>query len=82
MNRDGRSSSQDPTSEPATDQSSESASGLTAGREGPGVERNRGDADLVNRRTADTTPRRYEQPLEDDHDPVMPSDDSTLNTKI
>ena len=28
------------------------------------------------------TPRRYEQPLEDDEDPVMPADDATLNTKI
>ena len=28
------------------------------------------------------TPRRYEQPIEDDDDPVMPSDDATLNTKI
>ena len=26
--------------------------------------------------------RRYDQPIEDDDDPVMPSDDSTLNTKI
>ena len=82
MNRDNRSSSQDPTSERAVDQSSESASGLAGGREGPGVERNQADADLVNRRTADTTPRRYEQPLEDDSDPVMPADDATLNTKI
>jgi hypothetical protein len=28
------------------------------------------------------TPRRYDQPIEDDDDPVMPSDESTLNTKI
>jgi hypothetical protein len=28
------------------------------------------------------TPRRYEQPIEDDDDPVMPADDATLNTKI
>jgi hypothetical protein len=28
------------------------------------------------------TPRRYEQPIEDDDDPVMPSDDATVNTKI
>ena len=77
MNRDGRSSSNDPTSEPAVDQSTQSASGLS--RPGPGVERNR---DLVNRSEPDTTPRRYEQPIEDDEDAVMPSDDSTLNTKI
>ena len=28
------------------------------------------------------TPRRYDQPLEDDDDPVMPSPDATVNTKI
>jgi hypothetical protein len=28
------------------------------------------------------TPRRYEQPIEDDDDPVMPADDATLNTKM
>ena len=28
------------------------------------------------------TPRRYEQPIEDDDDPVMPSADATANTKI
>jgi len=28
------------------------------------------------------TPRRYDQPIEDDDDPVMPSDDATVNTKI
>ena len=28
------------------------------------------------------TPRRYDQPVEDDDDPVMPSDDATVNTKI
>ncbi len=53
-----------------------------AEREGPGVERNR-LYDTVNRTEADTaTPRRYEQPLEDDDDPVMPGVDATLNTKI
>ena len=33
-------------------------------------------------RAALHTPRRYEQPLEDDDDPVMPSRDATVNTKI
>jgi hypothetical protein len=33
-------------------------------------------------RAALYTPRRYEQPIEDDDDPVMPSDDATVNTKI
>ena len=28
------------------------------------------------------TPRRYDQPIEEDDDPVMPADDATLNTKI
>ena len=28
------------------------------------------------------TPRRYDQPIEDDDDPVMPSDAATVNTKI
>ena len=37
--------------------------------------------DAVNRAPLET-PRRYEQPIEDDEDPVMPSDDATLNTKI
>ena len=27
-------------------------------------------------------PRRYDQPIEDDGDPVMPRDDATVNTKI
>jgi hypothetical protein len=33
-------------------------------------------------RAALYTPRRYEQPIEDDDDPVMPSPDATVNTKI
>ena len=28
------------------------------------------------------TPRRYDQPIEDDADPAMPADDATMNTKI
>ena len=76
MNRDNRSSSNDPTDEPTRDQSTQSASGLTAGRE-----REDQSSDLVNRQPLET-PRRYDQPIEDDDDPVMPSDDTTLNTKI
>ena len=76
MNRDNRSSSNDPTAELATDQSTQSASGLSAGRNRPDSRRN-----AVNRQPLDT-PRRYDQPIEDDDDPVMPSDDTTLNTKI
>jgi hypothetical protein len=45
--------------------------------------RNRAEHEDVVRRTGterDYTPRRYEQPV--DADPVMPSEDSTLKTKI
>jgi hypothetical protein len=38
--------------------------------------------DVVNRRGSNLTPRRYEQPVEEDEDPVMPARDSTLQTKI
>lgn len=50
---------------------------------GAGRERNRPEHEDIVRRTAeerDVTPRRYEQPA--DADLVMPSDDSSLNTKI
>ena len=76
MNRDNRSSSHDPTAEPARDQSTQSASGLTAGRD-----REDKSSDLGNRQPLET-PRRYDQPIEEDDDPVMPSDETTLNTKI
>ena len=48
-----------------------------------GHERNKAEHEDIVRRTheeRDYTPRRYEQPA--DADPVMPSEDSTLNTKI
>jgi hypothetical protein len=76
MNRDNRSSSHDPTAEPARDQSTQSASGLAAGRD-----RGEKSSDPVNRQPLET-PRRYDQPIEEDDDPLMPSDDPTLNTKI
>lgn len=80
MNRDRRSSSNDPTDEPAADQSTQTASGLSSG---PGVERNEAlDDDAINRPDLLDTPRRYEQPIEADDDPVMPADDATINTKI
>ena len=83
MNRDRTSSSNDPSDEPTAEQSTQTASGLSSTRPGPGVERNRApDKDVVDRTGADTTPRRYDQPIENDEDPVMPGDDSTLNTKI
>jgi hypothetical protein len=76
MNRDNRSSSHDPTAEPTRDQSTQSASGLSAGRD-----REDRSGDPVNRQPLET-PRRYDQPIEEDDDPVMPSDDPTLKTKI
>ena len=83
MNRDRGSSSNDPTDEPAADQSPQSASGLVAGREGPGVERNRVHERAAADRMDDlVTPRRYEQPIEADEDRAGPRDESTLKTKI
>ena len=76
MNRDNRSSSNDPTAEQTRDQSTQSASGLSAGRD-----REDNSSGLINRQPLET-PRRYDQPVEDDDDPVMPSDDTTLDTKI
>lgn len=96
MTRDPRSRLDDPTAERTADQSAETASGLTTGRPGPdttplapddaggpGVERNRTvDETAVRRRPEgrDGTPRRYDQPA--DEDPVMPTDDASLGTKI
>ena len=79
MNRDDRSSSTDPTDELSVDQSTQSASGLSTGRSRPRVDTQH--EDIANHGDLET-PRRYEQPLADDADPVMPSDDSTVNTKI
>lgn len=74
MNRDGRSSSNDPTGEATADPAVQfPADGTPA--------RRRTDDDVVNRDTADPTPRRYDRPVTDD-DPVMPADDASLNTKI
>ena len=39
------------------------------------------DEEVVNRKAENTTPRRYEQPVDED-DRVMPANDSTLNTQI
>ena len=62
--------------------STRTAGGLTAGHRGRSLESGGDAEDVVNRQDASTTPRRYEQPLEDDDDPVMPSGESSLNTKI
>jgi hypothetical protein len=67
MNRDLRSSSNDPTAEPATDQSTQTASGLSGTKPGPDAERNRdSDQEVVNRQEGAMAPRRYEQPVEED----------------
>jgi hypothetical protein len=76
-----------PTEERTSDRSTHGASGLSDDlegvRPGPGPElAHEEDADEVIDRSAEErydTPRRYEA---DDRDPAMPSNDSTLNTKI
>jgi len=83
MTRADRSRLDDPTAENAQDQTTPGASGLTAGRSSEEVAHKRAaDDDLVVRKPAppNAAPRRYEQPA--DEDPVMPSDDPSLNTKI
>ena len=70
-----------PTEERIADQSTPSASGLTAGRPGAKPERDFDDEEDVVERTEHGqahTPRKYEQ----DDDGVVPSDDASLNTKI
>lgn len=61
MNRDGRSSSNDPTAEPAIDQSTQSAGGVGPSHQGA-------EAEIVNRQPLERAPRRYEQPSEADGD--------------
>ena len=84
-----RTNPSDPTAERTSEQSTQTASGLSGGRGGPEVASER-QADEVLDRSAEErydTPRRYEhgdegrtdrEPL----DPALPSDDATLNTKI
>jgi hypothetical protein len=36
--------------------------------------------ETVNRSDGDATPRRYDQPVEEDENPVMPAEDSTTQT--
>jgi hypothetical protein len=82
MTRPERSRLDDPTAENTSDMSTPSASGLGAGVTRADDRREPGRDEVVRRRgdQHDSTPRRYEQPADDD--PVMPSDDSSLNTKI
>ena len=71
-----------PTEERTADQSTPSASGLTAGRDGLNRERDQVDPNEdVAARTGrgEAVPRRYEEHTDDD---VMPSDDSSLKTKV
>lgn len=70
MNRPDRTRLDDPTAERTND---------------PVPERNDGPKEDVVRRTGkerDYTPRRYDQPADADGDPVMPSEDASLNVKI
>lgn len=70
-----------PTAERTADQSTPSASGLTADRPGVNPERQYDDDQDVVPRTdygQAVTPRKYEQ----DDEKVVPSDDTSLNTKI
>ena len=82
MTRPERTRLDDPTAENTAEQSTPAAGGLGAGRERDTGARKHEPHDDVVRRTRierDSTPRRYEQPVEDD---VMPADDPSLNTKI
>ena len=77
MNRDDRSSLERPDvgidGRPVDPVGERTSTGRSGGRAE--------DEDVVNRADLET-PRRYEQALLDDADPVMPADDSTMNTKI
>jgi hypothetical protein len=81
MNRDHRSSSNDPTAERAADQSTQTAAGLSSAT-GPDANEGHRETRDETARAALDTPRRYDQPIEDDDDPVMPGDETTANTKI
>jgi hypothetical protein len=76
-----------PTAERTSDQSTPSASGLTAERPGPGPERQYDDDVVPRTPEGHQTPRNYDRAEkfeqgDNTDDPVMPSDDSSLNTKI
>lgn len=77
-----RNNPSDPTAERTADGSTQTASGLSADRDGPGVERARNDdQETIGRDDEDarSTPRQDVDPAAD---PVMPSDDASLGTKI
>ena len=79
---DRRPNPADPTAERTSEQSTPTASGLSGGR--PGMEQARRDEDMddpISRGPEDdrATPRRDD---EGEQDPVMPTDDASLGTKI
>lgn len=80
---DRRPNPADPTAERTSEQSTQSASGLGGGR--PDVEQPRRtedtDEEVIGREGEDdrATPRRDD---EAERDPVMPTDDSSMGTKI
>ena len=81
---DRRPNPADPTSERTAEGSTQSASGLSGDRPGPEEARRNDDKDdLAPRGSEDarSTPPRPQDP-DRDHDPVMPTDDSSLGTKI
>lgn len=85
MNESKRRQNQsDPTAERTSEQSTQTASGLSGGRRGPEVASEREADEVINRDREDEddqtrTPRKYEEGATD---PALPSDDATLNTKI
>ena len=74
----------DPTAERTAEQTTQSAGGLSGGR--PGLEKTRlndDNDDVIGRSGEDdrATPRRSGE-SETESDPVMPTDDTSLGTKI
>jgi hypothetical protein len=79
---DRRPNPADPSAERTSETSTPSASGLGGGRAGMEQARRDDDHDeLIPRHGEDdrATPRRHDEP---DADPVMPTEDSSLGTKI
>ena len=78
---DRRPNPSDPTAERTSEQSTPSASGLTGGR--PDMEhgrRNEGD-ELIPREGEDSRVRG-DRRTDTDRDPVMPDEDTSLDTKV
>ena len=79
---DRRPNPADPTAERTSEQSTPTASGLTGGRTDPEQPRRNDDNDELKPRggeDARATPRGHDAA---DDDPVMPTDDASLGTKI